>query len=80
MAMVKGLANVDIQAELLAEVEQMFLEITIAFVEIRESEVLAANANSLSQPQAQQRKSCQQPLSVQCVDEGVWVQAGKRWT
>ena len=45
MAMVKGLANVDIQAELLAEVEQMSLENTIAFVEIWESDVsTAANA------------------------------------
>ena len=32
LAMVKGLANVDIQAELLAEVEQMSLEVTIAFI------------------------------------------------
>ena len=42
LAMVKGLVNVDIQAELLAEVEQMNLENSIAFVEIRESGVVAA--------------------------------------
>ena len=36
LAMVKGLVEVDIQDELLAEVEQIDTETTIAFVEIRE--------------------------------------------
>jgi hypothetical protein len=48
--MVKGLANVDIQAELLAEVEQMSLEDTIAFIARRESDVVAAaNARMATQ-------------------------------
>ena len=38
LALVKGLGDVDIQGELHAEVEQMDLETTIAFVEIREME------------------------------------------
>jgi hypothetical protein len=48
LAMVKGLANVDIQAELLAEVEQMSLEDTIALISIREADVVAA-ANARTQ-------------------------------
>ena len=42
LALVKGLAYVDIQAELLSEVEEMSLEDTIAFVSMRESEIIAA--------------------------------------
>ena len=48
LAMVKGLDNVDIQAELLAEVKQMSLEDTIALISIREADVVAA-ANARTQ-------------------------------
>ena len=42
--LVRGLADVDAQAELLAEVEQMSLGDTVAFIAIREADAIAAKA------------------------------------
>jgi hypothetical protein len=42
--LVRGMANVDAQAEFLAEVEQMSLGNTVAFIAIREADAIAARA------------------------------------
>ena len=50
LLMVKGLVDVDIQGELFAEVDQMDLETTIAFVEIRETDQKDASSARLPIP------------------------------
>ena len=42
--LVRGLADVDTQAEILAGVEQMSLGDTVAFIAVREADAIAANA------------------------------------
>ena len=71
--LVKGLANVDIQGELLAEVEQMSLEDLVTFIVIREAkEITATNArkpvSSRPMPKEYKRntKDVTKPLT-QCV-------------
>ena len=44
LVLVRGLADVDTQAELLAEVEQMSLDDTVAFIAVREADAIAAKA------------------------------------
>ena len=69
LALVKGLVDMDTQGEILAEVEQMDLETTIAFMEIREMDKKAAAIAGLPFPVPAVNP-------IQGVRNEVWVQEG----